>query len=168
MHLKPQQDEILSSWIIRLSHAHGYKVQTMCNFLFGRTGAIWNRDVDRLAPKKVKEILARISGATIEQVGNTTLRAYEGILFEQLNMNGMSRWKLPLGIFHRSRRRPGLLFCPQCLDEDTEPYFRKRWRLALSTVCTKHRCYLLDACPECESPLAPHRADMLGRQHFPQ
>ncbi len=140
----------------------------MCTLLFGRNNTIWNRDVDRLAPKEVEGVLADISGATIEQIENTTLRAYAGILFERHNTNGMNRWIVPLGIFHRSRRRPGLLFCPQCLDEDVEPYFRKRWRLAFSTVCTRHKCYLLDACPECQSPLAPHRADMLGRQHFPR
>lgn len=168
IHLKPQPDELLSSWIIRLAHAHGYKVQTMCAILFGRDSTVWNRDVDRLAPKEIVEILARVSGATIEQIENSTLRAYEGTLFERHNANGMCRWIVPLGIFHRSRRRPGLMCCPQCLEEDAEPYFRRRWRLAFSIACTRHGSYLLDACPECKSPLAPHRSDMQGRQVYPR
>lgn len=164
IHLKPQPDELLSSWIVRLSHAHGYKIQTMCATLFGKSSAIWNRDIDRLAPQQIGEILKHISGATFEQFENTTLRSYEGRLFEHHNANGMCRWIVPIGIFHRARRHPGLMFCSRCLSEDTEPYFRKRWRLASSIVCTMHEYYLLDACPECQSPIAPHRSDMQGRQ----
>lgn len=166
IHLKPLPDELLSSWIVRLSHAHGYKSQTMCRILFGRNRAIWNRDIDRLAPSEVGEILVKITGATVDQFERSTLRAYEGSLFERHNPNGMTRWLVPLGICHRTRKRPGLMFCLQCLRDDAEPYFRRRWRLAFSTVCTKHKCHLLDACPKCTSPLAPHRADMQGRKCF--
>lgn len=52
--------------------------------------------------------------------------------------------------------------------EDAEPYYRRRWRLAFSTVCARHGCYLQDACPECGAPLALHRADMHGRQYYPR
>lgn len=163
IHLKPQPDELLSSWIVRLSHAHGYKTQTMCSILFGRNSAIWNRDIDRLAPQEVAEVLIRVTGVTVDQFEGTTLRGYEGILFEQHNPNGMNRWIVPLGIFHRSRKRPGLMFCPLCLREDAAPYFRRRWRLALSVVCTKHECNLHDVCPKCASPVEPHRVDMQSR-----
>lgn len=168
IHLKPQPDELLSSWIVRLSHAHGFKVQTMCAILFGQSSAIWNRDIDRSAPPEIGEILVQATGATAEQFEDTTLRAYEGRLFERHNPNGLTRWLVPLGIFHRARKRPGLMFCPQCLNEDAKPYFRRSWRLALSTICARHGCYLQDTCSECQSPLAPHRADMLGRQHYPR
>lgn len=166
VHLKPHPDELLSSWIVRLAHAHGYKVQTMCAILFGRNSPIWNRDIDRAAPSEVMEVLSQASGATMDQIENTLLRSYEGTLFEQHNANGMCRWILPLGVYHRSRRRPCLMFCPQCLGDDANPYFRRRWRLAFSIVCTKHGCYLLDACPKCDSPIAPHRSDMHGRQVY--
>lgn len=167
IHLKPLPDELMSSWLVRLSHAHGVKVQTMSAILFGQDTAIWNRDIDRLASHGIIEILAAVSGTAIEQIENTTLRGYEGYLFEQHRANGICSWIVPLGIFHRSRRRPGLMFCPQCLREDTHPYFRRRWRLAFSTVCTRHRCDLLDVCRKCEAPIAPHRSDMQGRQVFP-
>lgn len=140
----------------------------MCALIFGRDSTIWNRDIDRLAPQNVANILTHVTGADIAQVEKTTLRAYEGTLFEHHNANGMCRWIVPLGIFHRSRRRPGLMFCPQCLSEDANPYFRRCWRLAFSTACTKHGCYLLDTCPKCESPIEPHRSDMQGRGILPQ
>lgn len=167
IHLKPLDDELLSSWIIRLAHAHGYKIQTMCLVLFGRNSAIWNRDIDRLAPPEVIDALARISGASVEQIEKTTLRSYEGVMFERHVTGGICRWLVPLGVFHRSRSRPGLMFCPQCLRDDATPYFRRRWRLASSTICANHKGYLLDACPKCAAPIAPHRSDMQGRQLYP-
>ena len=42
----------------------------------------------------------------------------------------------------------GLQFCPHCLAEDIEPYFRLAWRLAFYTHCPKHYCMLLDLCPQ--------------------
>lgn len=167
VHLKPQEDELLSSWIVRLAHAHSYKTQTLCTILFGHDNTVWNRDIDRLAPQEIIDILSRISGTPVARIESTTLRAYEGTLFERHNTGGTARWIVPLGIFHRARRHPGLMFCPQCLREDATPYFRRRWRLAFSTICTKHEGYLLDACPKCESPITPHRSDMHGRQLFP-
>ena len=59
------------------------------------------------------------------------------------------------------------MFCPKCIAEDAIPYFKRRWRLAFSTICTKHKYYLLDACPKCKSPIEPHRSDMQGRGVFP-
>lgn len=167
VHLQPKDDELLSSWIIRLAHVHGIKVQTFSAMLFGRNTTIWNRDLDQLAPVEDLKILSTVTGVSLDRIEQTTLRSLEGILFERHTPNGMCRWIIPIGIFHRSRRRPGLMFCPKCLKEDNEPFFRRTWRLAFATACIKHRCYLLDSCPNCKSPLAPHRSDMQSRSVFP-
>lgn len=167
IHLKPFPDELLSSWIVRLAHGHGLKLQTFCSLVFGRDKSIWNRDIDKLAPDWLIHKLAECTGTSIQAVMETTLKSYEGILYEHHQPNGNTKWILPLGVYHRTRRGHGLQFCPLCLAEDAEPYFRKRWRLALSTICTKHNCYLLDACPQCKSPLAPHRTDMHPKESCP-
>ena len=44
-----------------------------------------------------------------------------------------------------------LRYCPLCLQE--EPYFRVQWHLKCTTVCVKHRCWLIDRCFECKEPL---------------
>lgn len=168
IHLKPLPDELLSSWLVRLAHGHGLKLQTFSSLVFGRDRSIWNRDIDMLAPDWLLSRLAECTGASVHEVFDTSLKSYEGVLYEHHQPNGFTKWILPLGVYHRMRRGHGLQFCPRCLAEDSEPYFRKRWRLALSTMCTKHGCYLLDACPQCASPLAPHRTDMQGRQYFPE
>ena len=39
--------------------------------------------------------------------------------------------------------------CPSCLADDPEPYWRRHWRLATSTVCVTHHRRLVEACPSC-------------------
>jgi len=38
---KPLPDELLSSWLVRLAHGHGLKVQTFCNLIFGNRRQVW-------------------------------------------------------------------------------------------------------------------------------
>ena len=45
------------------------------------------------------------------------------------------------------------MFCPECLDEDKIPYFRKIWRLKEYSICKKHNIELLSRCSQCLTPL---------------
>jgi len=167
IHLKPLQDELLSSWMIRLAHAHGLKVMSLCTLLFGYRRPIWNRDIDKFAPPEILEKMSQITGTPPETVFGTTLKELEGRAFEKFNPNGNTRWTLPLGIYHRKRRGFGLQFCPQCLKEDSAPYFRRAWRVGFITACTRHNLMLMDRCPSCQAPVAPHRVDMMNRTYYP-
>lgn len=157
---KPLPDELLSCWLVRLAHGHGLKVQTFCNLMFGNKRQVWNRDIDRLAPPWLIEELVRRTGTPSEIAWNTTLHAYEGILYSKFRSAGVLQWILTLKMYHRTRQGFGLQFCPTCMAEDSIPYFRKRWRIALNTICTRHGNMLLDRCPECGSGVAFHRLDM--------
>jgi len=42
-----------------------------------------------------------------------------------------------------------LQFCPDCLANDIDPYFRTEWRLATRISCFLHRKRLRDRCPTC-------------------
>lgn len=167
LHVKPRPDELLSSWVIRFAHAHRLKVEHFCTCLLGRYSPSWNRDVDRLAPLALLAMMARVSGTPLARVEQTTLAAYGGWLSEEVNPLGNSRWMLPLGIFHRARRRAGLMYCPACFGDGDGGYYRRTWRLAWATVCCRHHNYLLEACPHCGAPIAPHRTDMGGRALIP-
>ncbi len=157
---KPLPDELLSCWLVRLAHGHGLKVQTFCNLMFGNKRQVWNRDIDRLAPRWLVDELVRRTGTPSEIAWNTTLHAYEGILYSKFRSAGALQWILTLKMYHRTRQGFGLQFCPTCLAEDATPYFRKRWRIALNTVCTRHCTMLLDRCPECGAGVSFHRLDM--------
>lgn len=167
VHPQPLEGELLSSWMIRLAHGNGFKVQTFTALQFGRERSIWTRDIDHHAPAWLLERLASVSGQPIDRLEAMTLRAFEGRVFERLNPKGRTRFLLPLSVYHRARRGFGLQYCPGCLAEDSEPYFRLRWRLSLSCVCCTHRVFLRDRCPGCGQAMAAHRADMGSRTGFP-
>ncbi|MCF7965204.1 MAG: TniQ family protein [Methylobacter tundripaludum] len=160
VHFKPLQDELLSCWLVRLAHGHGMKVQTFCNQVFGNRKQVWNRDIDRLAPSWLVDEVSRRTGTPSEMTWNTTLRSYEGLLYRKFRMAGSEQWILSLKMYHRKRMGYGLQFCPACLAEDEIPYFRKCWRVAFNTICTRHKNMLLDRCPECGSAIAVHRLDV--------
>ena len=163
VHPHPLPDELLSSWMIRLARGNGFKVHNFYAEFFGRERQIWNRDIDHYAPAWLTESLAARTGTTLERVRLTTLRAFESFAFERFNEVGVTRWVLPLGVFHRTRRAHGQQFCPLCLASDSEPYLRRTWRLALVVICTRHGVLLQDRCPDCASPVTPHRSDITAR-----
>jgi hypothetical protein len=148
-HVKPQEDELLSSWLLRIAVAHGLKLNLFCAAIWSK-GLVMGRDIDRLSDERVINLIAEGTGVTPARVAETTLSAYEGWLFEKQNHQGYTPWIISLRIYCLDRKSFGLQFCPSCLAEDREPFFRRLWRLAFVTLCGKHHTLLLDRCPRCE------------------
>ena len=165
IHFKPLPDELLSSWLVRLAHSHGLKVQTFCNLIFGNRLQVWNRDIDRLAPTWLIAELSERTGTNIEQVKEATLQSYQGVIYHRHRISGKIAWIQSLKLHHRKFQGFGLQFCPKCLAKDEEPYFRKSWRLAFNMVCAAHNCMLHDRCPHCGYGVAFHRNDMRHAQY---
>lgn len=161
-HPHPLPDELLSCWLVRIAHAHRIKVQTFCERVFDRERQVWNRDIDRLAPRWIINRLSIQTGTPLADAHQTALTAYRGLLYPRRKDSGILRWVLPLNMWHRKHMGHGLQFCPACLAEDPIPYYRKRWRLALYTCCTRHNAMLHDRCPACGAGVAFHRIE-LGR-----
>jgi TniQ len=165
-HVQPQRDELLSSWLTRLSLAHGLDPRTFGSILWPAK-TIWTGDIDRRATPEMLSILAQKTATSPRQALATTLRAYEGKLWEDGDSSRSRHWLLLGAIQGRRRDRPGLQYCPQCLRADPTPYFRRCWRLGFVTVCTDHHCYLLDRCPACFDPvnfhLLPYDTDTMTR-----
>jgi TniQ len=156
----PQEDELLSSWLVRLSIAHGQKLHTFTRLLWNKSG-IWARDIDKTITPEQLQVLADRCGVTFDTAHKTTLSDYVGWVYETHKPLGANPWLTTIGIYHRKRIKFGQQFCPKCLSEDARPYFRRHWRLACFTICTKHKIQLFDCCPKCESPVNFHR-DELG------
>lgn len=162
VHPKPLSDELFSSWLIQVAKGNGLKLQAFCDCAFGKDRQLWNRDIDRLAPRWLVRELSLHTAVPAHFVRETTLLAYQGRLFRDRQRSGQLKWILPLMMFHRKRLGCGVQFCPQCLKEDSVPYFRKKWRVAFCTFCVKHGCMLNQRCPKCLAPIAFHRGE-LGR-----
>lgn len=163
---KPLPDELLSSWLVRLAHGHGLKVQTFCNLIFGNKLQVWNRDIDRLAPEWLIAELSSKTGASYQQAFKTTLQSYQGIIYHRPRQSGSLTWIQSLKLHHRKFEGYGLQFCPMCLESDPEPYFRKSWRVAFNTACPIHECMLQDRCPYCGQGVAFHRSDMKQAEYI--
>lgn len=160
-HLKPKDDELLTSWLVRLSIAHGLNLSRFFSIVFSDVKAlkddVWIRDLDKFAATEMLEVLAKKTCTSIARVRATGLAAYEGVLFDRCNPNGHLTWIMPVGVDYAIERMPGLQFCPLCLAEDKEPYFRRSWRLSFVVLCTKHRVPMLSRCVECGAAVAFHK-----------
>jgi hypothetical protein len=161
---KPLPDELFSSWILRIALHSGMKPQSFCQMMWPNK-PFWNRSLDRSADQDLVNCLSIVTGTEIARIQQTLLTDFEGLLFPRMVRNGNTRWILPLAIYHRTHLRSGLSFCPKCLSAE-EPYFRRSWRLSLSTVCQLHRCVLFDACHICRVPIQPHRIEMGNRSPY--
>jgi TniQ len=159
VHLKPKPDELLTSWLVRLAMAHAQKLHTFCSIAWPEK-PIWNRDIDKAADVEIIQVLSTKTGTPRERVRTTTLAAYEGVLYEKHNRFGPTPWVMPVGVFHRTRKQYGLQYCPHCLSEDGEPYYRRRWRLAFVVLCNEHNRLLRDRCPTCQAPINFHRNEL--------
>lgn len=103
-HLKPKDDELFSSWLSRLSLAHGLAPSGLCSILLSADklqGQPVNKklhlgDIDRSVDIGLLTILAEKTGTALERVRNTTLAAYEGWIYEKLNVLGNSPWVMPI------------------------------------------------------------------------
>jgi hypothetical protein len=152
----PYPDELLSSWVVRLSRAYGMEAHRFGASIC-RHPAFWNRDIDKGIYTDVLAVLIDHTATPLVHVVNTTFGGYRGFPAWQLYSRGVSPWLLSIGLPHGRRHRPWLQYCPYCLDDDPDPYFRRPWRLTFVTVCPPHRCRLLDRCVACGAPCNIHQ-----------
>ena len=159
IHPKPLPDELFSSWLIRIIKGNSPEMtlHTFCHLNWpGKQ--IWTRDIDKCADAELLISIAERTGTSISRAMKTLLSSYVGYVFETLSIYGNSKWIRPIGVYHRTRRRNGLRWCPKCLDEDSRPYFRKQWRASFVSTCVKHGVILRDFCSKCSAPCIPHKS----------
>ena len=150
--LNPQEDELFTSWIARLALAHGLSGNSLINIILERKIFQRSRDVDRLTDKNlITEISNRI-GITIKQIYNTSLGSYDGYLFLESISASRTPWIIPFWN-PAANKYHGIQFCWQCLKEDINPYFRRKWRLSFVVNCIKHKIILNNRCPNCSRPV---------------
>jgi hypothetical protein len=133
--LDPREDELLSSWLIRIALCHLAEPATFVNLYLPRwRNILWARDVDVWADNDLLETLSLKSGIAYEILHKLTLKFYEGYLSETINPKTRNPFIQNLVNCCRVKIGCGLRFCPDCLRADDIPYFRKKWRLSFSTA----------------------------------
>lgn len=157
---KPFEDELLSSWLIRTALRHKTNPAAFMNTHFQSIKPdFWSRDVDIFWSTQSHFInkLSYKSNIPVQILTNMSLQAYTGYLSEKIHTNTRNKLIVPLVKRGRTNQGKGIRYCPKCLEEDKEPYFRKYWRLSFVTVCPKHQCFLENCCPECHSPVTHYK-----------
>jgi len=155
-HGTPFPDELLSSWMVRLSMGNACKLHTFWTS-FSHTG-VWARDIDRTVSDGFLTKLTTLSSEFSEvNFAQHTFRSFDYQNDGGISRKGTSSLILPVGVYHRTRNKPGMQFCCRCLLEDREPYFRIRWRHVYQFCCLKHKCYLQNSCHHCGHVVNFHR-----------
>jgi TniQ/Bacterial regulatory helix-turn-helix protein, lysR family len=141
--IAPIDGEALDSWLEALAHrthtAFGDLLSAVG--LGAKTGLGTSAWIVQLGADQASVIRAAtgVGKATLKTM---TLDHYSGrALRIDPDIGAVSRG-FPWG------RARGSRFCPACLDE-TGGRWQLAWRLGWTFACTRHRCLLADACPEC-------------------
>ncbi|WP_287962314.1 TniQ family protein [Alcanivorax sp.] len=150
-------DEILSSWLVRTALVQGCDPMTLTGWLWPGWRA-WTVDIDRSISDERLERLSRAAGIPVEKLRPATLAPAGARVVRSQSGRGTMPWIMVTGARNR-KRRTGIQICPACLADDSRPYCRIQWRLAWHAACPTHLVVLLDRCPECGSPVQPHRLE---------
>lgn len=129
IHLKPLDDELLSSWMIRLARAYDIKPVWFWRLFW----PVDFREIDVEAPGGLLGLLAAKTATPFARALATTLTM--------------------LAREHRVVRK--VRYCRACLADDPEPYFRRRWQLHSFLLCEIHGIPLSSGCPEWQHELMP-------------
>lgn len=155
-YIQPENSELFSSWFCRLAIKHSVKPQSfILNYLEGGI-PIFNRDIDSLKPDGIIEFLLNHTPLTLYQINMMFLESYNSYAFLNPNFGKSHTLNLlPIGIYHRDRKRFGMQYCPRCLEK--KGYYKKQWRLVTSILCIECNEYLKDKCPKCSHPIVYHK-----------
>lgn len=154
---KPLEDELTSQWIVRLAKHNRQKLHHFSWRQLGLPKSVWYRDIDRSLPDALIDRIGEASGTECDQARATSLRSWQGVLWEKLNAQGSAQWLMQVKTVGRIKKSTAQQFCVSCLEEGTG-HFRKRWRLMIP-FCVEHREWLHDRCPKCASAINFHSGD---------
>ncbi|WP_429001191.1 TniQ family protein [Stenotrophomonas maltophilia] len=148
-------DELLSSYLARIAIDYGISSHKLMA-LHAPGFQVWTRDVDVCASEALLERLTYPSGRSLQMLNGLTLGEWNAVTRRTCDPpQGVYHWINSMGVYHRTRLRHGLTFCPECLEENGA--YLRQWRLSFWTVCPLHQRVLQDACPYCGAVVQPHR-----------
>ena len=164
IHPVPKENELLSSWIIRLAVSNGLTPYAFMSIHFRDFYYLLRQDMDSTNKLAYFKMLSYKTGLPVDYIENLSLTSYDGIIFitdEKTNKRPLLLYLTNKGGYNKTF---GYRYCPFCLKENE--YLKKEWRLVFSTVCLKHKVFLLDRCPNCNKPLSPFIWRNLKTTHF--
>lgn len=156
INVKPLEDELLSSWLIRTAIANKTDPLGFSGGVWEDMYRFWTRDCDRFFPQEKAASLSKFTGLSYLELQKLTLEPIIKKITHQQKLNPKTAWTWVIPTGHRNRTHiNGLHFCSHCLD-DPPIYFKKQWRLSWNVACPKHGILLQLHCPKCYTVFSPH------------
>jgi transcriptional regulator with XRE-family HTH domain len=138
--------ESLSSYSTRLAQANGIRIlQNLVGLYFPLQSPNQTRRLNDCPPLRL-ETLEALSGCPTPLLLATTFYPLGPLFGRHVHPQTLAK-------FLSGAVAPSLRYCPACLSEDADPYYRLTWRFTLLRGCPKHRCGLADLCWRCAQPL---------------
>lgn len=149
----PKQDESIIGYLLRVSEANGYDSINwlLQEFKLRRTNARHSYVYGTTDLKR----MARALNVDESVLGQMTFKPIE-VSLRLIGSYKVFGRNVPSFIIRPNNPK----VCPACLAEDG--YCRKAWEIAVLTACPKHRCMLLQECPNCKSTIKWNRAKVCG------
>ncbi len=152
--VKPEPQELLSSWVHRLAIANGIPPSSFAKTLGLGDGASTAR-LDLQTPQGVARLLSHQTGVPLRTILAMSLESWT-----------LKSLLLPLRFTVKRGSSTWLQYCPQCLATDRSPYFRSHWRLATRVSCFIHHDGLRDSCPSCRNGIRPFDQRQISPHHL--
>jgi len=153
----PCVNELLTSWLARVAVHSGCEPLVLTGAIWPEW-RIWTVDADRQLSPEHAQAAALWFTLPVEAVCACTLMEV-GEKLHGCAAPNRPLWPWIITQGNRNRlRRAGLPFCPKCLADDPQPYYRLEWRLAWMVGCELHGARLVDRCDRCHAICEPHRS----------
>lgn len=132
----PIPDETFTSWSARLAIGNGLPPRTFFVQALGWND-VWRKDFDLFDDPEKLAFLVKKTGKNLQTLVDMKLDPQT----------------LPVNASGYLDSHEFTHFCPDCLLEDKDPYFRKDWRSSQIATCRHHKTFLHSRCSHCFSPV---------------
>jgi len=132
---EPKPDELPRSWMLRCAGHHGVSLATLLSSVKIRRRVDCDVEISHIA---ISRLLKKVD---IPSGGAQRIFSFFSVC---RGASWVRRWLRtdPAGNMITS-------YCPECLIDDAEPYWRAVWRFRFWVICPVHRRPMLEACFAC-------------------
>ncbi len=145
-HPDPVADESARGYLLRMVDVNGYKnVENICR----KAGTKFAHKIHVMS-QQWEQILG---------VFTPVLYKEESLLIETFEQHWTAKLYAKFDMKLSNLFSVNCRVCPMCIKGENG-YANADWDFALSTVCTKHKCHLIEACPHCGEPISWKRGKL--------
>lgn len=153
VNIKQIDNELLSSFLIRIAHANGTNLDTISYKVF-RNSKLLTKDIDKYLTSDEIEKISSYINIPFDNIYNMTLYPIVSkIDTKDLKLFSKWFWITPTSSSYKYKTN-GLQFCPKCLEENIDT-FKIFNRFSFNVACVKHKIQLHTHCPRCNYQYSP-------------